>query len=96
MKLTLKALADVSFNAVIDMNQDPSCTNEFFLHYDLVKEMDVGGNYVDTSNKKDKSILEPPQFYTDTYYELFKLYLFQCTNIFLRMFRNYMDLKYQQ
>ena len=77
-----QALRDVSFNAVIDMNQDPSCTNEFFLHYDLVKEMDVGGNYVDTSNKKDKSILEPPQFYTDTYYELFKLYLFQCTNIF--------------
>jgi uncharacterized protein len=77
-----QALKDISFNAVIDMNQDTSCSNEFFLHYDLVKEMDVGGNYVDSSNKKDQTPSAPPQFYIDTYYELFKLYLFQCTDIF--------------
>ena len=77
-----QALKDISFNAVIDMNQDTSCSNEFFLHYDLVKEMDVGGNYVDSSNKKDQAPSAPPQFYIDTYYELFKLYLFQCTDIF--------------
>lgn len=61
-----QALKDISFNAVIDMNQDTSCSNEFFLHYDLVKEMDVGGNYVDSSNKKDQTPSAPPQFYIDT------------------------------
>ena len=43
----------ISFNAVIDLKQDVSCTSEFFMSYDLVKEIGVSGNYVDVNNLKE-------------------------------------------
>ena len=72
----------ISFNAVIDLKQDVSCTSEFFMSYDLVKEIGVSGNYVDVNNLKELEQDDvPPEFYANSSYEVFKVYLNSCTNL---------------
>lgn len=75
-------LNSISFNAVIDLKQDVSCTSEFFMTYDLVKEIGVSGNYVDSNNLKDKdSECVVPEFYAVSNYDVFKVYLSSCTDL---------------
>ena len=50
--------------------------------YDLVKEIGVSGNYVDVNNLKELEQDEvPPEFYANSNYEVFKVYLNSCTNL---------------
>lgn len=75
-------IKNISFNAVIDLKQDVSCTSQFFMTYDLVKEIGVLGNYVDIDNlKEDDQDDIPPEFYANSNYEVFKVYLNSCTDL---------------
>lgn len=65
----------VSFNAVIDLNQNFSCANDFFLSYDMVKDSGITGNFVSNTNRKNE-INVIKQFYIDSLYEMFKVFLF--------------------
>lgn len=72
----------ITFNAVIDLKQDVSCTSRFFMSYDLVKEIGVSGNFVDTSNLKNQKEDDIPfEFYANSNYEVFKVYLSSCTDL---------------
>lgn len=65
----------ISFNAVIDLSQNFSCANDFFLSYDMVKNSGITGNFVSNTNRKDEINIKL-QFYIDSLYELFKVFLF--------------------
>ena len=81
-KICPEFIKNISFNAVIDLKQDVSCTSQFFMTYDLVKEIGVSGNYVDVNNLKELEQDEvPPEFYANSNYEVFKVYLNSCTNL---------------
>ncbi|AQS11460.1 anaerobic sulfatase-maturating enzyme [Clostridium saccharobutylicum] len=71
----------ISFNAVIDLKENFSCANEFFLSYDMVKDLNVAGNYVNVTNKVEKIDINT-KYYADAQYETFKAYLYHCSNIF--------------
>lgn len=71
----------VSFNAVIDLNQDVSCSNQFFLSYDLIKGLNVSGNYISNNNRTEKMDINP-RYYIDAQYEIFKVFIYYCTDIF--------------
>lgn len=75
----------LTFNAVIDYKGDVSCSDKFFLTYDMVKEIDVAGNYVNTENRKE-DIAVSPEFYAVSNYEIFKAYLYYCNK---SMFEQY-------
>lgn len=52
------------------------------MSYDLVKEIGVSGNYVDVNNLKELEQDDvPPEFYANSSYEVFKVYLNSCTNL---------------
>ena len=81
-KLRPEYIKKITFNAVIDLSQDVSCTSEFFMDYNLVKDIGVSGNYVDTYNLKEKNEKEVlPEFYATSNYEVFKVYLNACTEL---------------
>jgi uncharacterized protein len=71
----------ISFNAVIDLSQDFSCANDFFMTYDEIKDLHVTGNYVNNINRTETQYINP-QYYIDSQYEIFKIYLYYCKNIF--------------
>lgn len=71
----------ISFNAVIDLSQDFTCANDFFMTYDEIKDLHVMGNYVNNVNRTEIQDINP-QYYIDSQYEIFKVYLYYCTNIF--------------
>lgn len=70
-----KYYSRISFNAVIDLNQNFSCANDFFLSYDMVKNSGLTGNLVSNTNRKGDMNIKT-QFYVDSLYELFKIYLY--------------------
>ncbi|QNU67994.1 Cys-rich peptide radical SAM maturase CcpM [Ruminiclostridium herbifermentans] len=76
-----KFYSKISFNAVIDLNQDFACANDFFMTYDEIKELQVTGNYIDDANRTDRYIVND-QYYVDSQYEIFKVFLYYCTDIF--------------
>ena len=67
--------SNISFNAVIDLSQNFSCANDFFLSYDMVKNSGITGNFVSNTNRKEEMNFKL-QFYIDSLYELFKIYLY--------------------
>lgn len=74
-KINPQYYSKISFNAVIDLNQNFSCANDFFLSYDMVKNSRITGNFVNNINRKEKLNIKE-QFYIDLLYELFKIYLY--------------------
>ena len=67
----------ISFNAVIDLKQNVSCTNEFFLNYDTVKGLNVNGTFINPVNRKE--ILDfDPELNAISNYEVFK---FSCMHV---------------
>lgn len=65
----------ISFNAVIDLKQNVSCTNEFFLNYDTVKGLNVNGTFINPVNRKE--ILDfDPELNAISNYEVFKVFLY--------------------
>lgn len=67
----------ISFNAVIDLKQNVSCTNEFFLNYDTVKGLNVNGTFINPVNRKE--ILDfDPELNAISNYEVFKVFLYAC------------------
>ena len=67
----------ISFNAVIDLKQNVSCTNEFFLNYDTVKGLNVNGTFINPVNRKE--ILDfNPELNAISNYEVFKVFLYAC------------------
>lgn len=72
--------SNISFNAVIDLSQNFSCTNDFFLSYDMVKNSGITGNFVSNTNRKEEMNFKL-QFYIDSLYELFKIYLYYANDI---------------
>lgn len=76
----------ITFNAVIDLKQDVSCSDKFFLTYDMVKNIGVAGNYVNTENRKDE-IDVSPEFYAISNYEIFKVYLYSCQKEMFQIYK---------
>ncbi len=74
-------IGHITFNAVIDINNDITCASEYFMSYDLVKEIGVSGNYVESNNLKDGQNEVPPEFFAHSQYEIFKIYLNSCTDL---------------
>ena len=72
--------SNISFNAVIDLSQNFSCANDFFLSYDMVKNSGITGNFVSNTNRKEEMNFYI-QFYIDSLYELFKIYLYYANDI---------------
>ena len=46
---------NISFNAVVDLQNNVSDINDFFLSYDIVKNIFVSGNFVNPNGRKDKA-----------------------------------------
>lgn len=80
----------ISFNAVIDLSKDVGCANEFFMSYDMIKDISVMGNMVNDANRKEDLILDR-KFVADASYEEFKVLLYYCTNIFQKYHPTLMD-----
>ena len=76
----------ITFNAVIDYKEDVSCSDRFFLTYDMVKEISVAGNYVNIENRKEE-IDVSPEFYANSNYEIFKVYLYHCYKALFRQYK---------
>lgn len=79
-------IKQITFNAVIDYKEDVSCSDRFFLTYDVVKEIEVAGNYVNMENRKE-DINIAPEFYAVSNYEIFKTYLYHCNKIMFDQYR---------
>ena len=70
-------IKNIGFNAVIDLKQNVSCTNEFFLNYDTVKGLNVNGTFINPVNRKE--ILDfDPELNAISNYEVFKVFLYAC------------------
>lgn len=76
----------IGFNAVIDLKQNVSCTSEFFLKYDTVKNMNVSANQVNPISKKEDEEINP-ELLAVSYYEIFKTYLYACRKDMFREFK---------
>lgn len=62
---------------MIDLKQNVSCTNEFFLNYDTVKGLNVNGTFINPVNRKE--ILDfDPELNAISNYEVFKVFLYAC------------------
>lgn len=83
-------MGKISFNAVIDLSKDVCCANEFFMSYDMVKNISAMGNMVNDANRKEDLIIDR-KFVADASYEEFKVLLYYCTNIFRRYHPTLMD-----
>lgn len=70
----------VTFNAVIDLDKDVTASNEFFLHYDTIKNIEVSGNIINQDNKVNLADAVP-HFYAEMQYEIFKTYIYYHTDI---------------
>ena len=85
---------NVSFNAVVDLQNNVSDINDFFLSYDIIKNIFVSGNFVNPNGRKDKAKFDR-ECYIASKYENFKTYLFYCTEIFSsykpKLMNNLMD-----
>ena len=79
-KLNKNYLDKISFNDILDLNENLSGSNEFFMSYDLVKDISVMGNYINENNKKEKNI-DIPKYYVEAQYETFKSYIYYSKNI---------------
>lgn len=75
----------ISFNAVIDLTQNVSCSNEFFLNYEAVKGLNVNGTFINPVSRKEEMLYDP-SLYAISNYETFKVYLYACNK---KMFKNY-------
>lgn len=76
----------ISFNAVIDLMQNVSCTNEFFLNYETVKGLNVNGTFVNPVNRKE--ILDfDPELNAISNYEVFKVFLYACNKEFFSKYK---------
>ena len=67
----------IAFNAVLDMSQNVSCSNDFFMNYDTVKRCNVNGTFVNQVNRK-YIIQYDNEHYADANYEVFKVFLYAC------------------
>ena len=85
-----KFMEIISFNAVIDLSKDVGCANEFFMSYDMIKDISVMGNMVNDANRKEELQLNR-KFVSDASYEEFKVLLYYCTDIFHRYHPTLMD-----
>ena len=74
-------LNKITFNAVIDLSKDIGCANDFFMSYDMVKDIFVMGNMINNANRKEE-LETDRQYVADALYEEFKVLLYYCTNIF--------------
>ena len=80
-KMYPEFIEKISFNAVIDLSKDVGCANDFFMSYDMVKDVFVMGNMINDANRKEKIDINR-KFFADAKYEEFKVFLYYCTNIF--------------
>lgn len=76
----------ITFNAVIDYKEDVSCADRFFMTYDMVKNISVAGNYVNTENRKEEIDIAP-EFYANSNYEIFKVYLYYCKKELFKQYK---------
>lgn len=80
-KMYPEFIEKISFNAVIDLSKDVGCANDFFMSYEMVKDVFVMGNMINDANRKEKIDINR-KFLADAAYEEFKVFLYYCTNIF--------------
>ena len=67
-------LKKISFNVVIDPQDDSKCVNEFFLNYELFKEINVRTSLIDDSYSNEKVYFTEDYVVKDQY-EYFKMLL---------------------
>ncbi len=89
-KIHPEFMSNVTFNAVMDLNKDISCANEFFLSYETVKDTFVMGNMINDANRKD-DIAVNRKYVADALYEEFKVLLYYCSDIFKAYHPTLMD-----
>ena len=83
-------MPNITFNAVIDLNKDVSCANEFFLTYETVKDTFVMGNMINDANRKE-NIAVNMKYVVDALYEEFKVLLYYCADIYKTYHPTLMD-----
>ena len=67
----------VSFNAVLDPTNDFSCSNDFFMNFETVKDITANGVLISTDGLKKE--LEKDEVFSIAYeYEMFKNFLWSC------------------
>jgi uncharacterized protein len=66
--------SNITFNSVLDMENDFSCVNEFFTNYETVKDSMFTSQIVSDRYSKNK-VVAREEFISGMYYEYFKLYL---------------------
>lgn len=81
VELFLKRYPDfswhVSFNSVLDPSNDFSCTNDFFMNFETVKNIAANGVLISTDGIKKE--LERNETFSIAYnYEMFKNFLWSC------------------
>lgn len=87
-------LEKITFNAVIDLEQDFGAANDFYLSFDMVKNSMVRGTFVNDINRLEKKAVNM-QYLIDSRYEEFRTMLYYCTGTNgkyrPRLLRGYMD-----
>lgn len=70
----------IRFNAVIDLKNDFSCSNDFFMNYDVIKNIGASGNFIN-NNSRVEEVEVNEQYAIDSQYEIFKVYLSKCSSV---------------
>jgi uncharacterized protein len=65
----------ITFNCVMDLDNDFGCINEFFTSYDVIKDSNVNFSSLNDDHAKDKRDVNKEDYVAEYNYELFKLFL---------------------
>lgn len=70
----------IRFNAVVDLDKDFKCSNDFFMKYDLIKDIGASGNFIN-NNSRIAEINRNEEYVIDSQYEVFKIFLNKCSDV---------------
>ena len=65
----------ISFNCVMDMENDFGCINNFFTTFDVIKESEIRFSSLNDDYAKDKKEINEEKYMVEYKYEIFKLFL---------------------
>lgn len=65
----------ITFNCVMDIDNDFGCINEFFTTYDVIKDSNINFSSLNDEYAKDEKIIDGEEYIAEYNYELFKMFL---------------------
>ena len=65
----------ITFNCVMDIDNDFGCINEFFTTYDVIKDSNINFSSLNEDHAKEERKVDGEEYISDYNYELFKLFL---------------------